>query len=149
MDAESTKISKNIVQNIIKSKKNLRMYPENNPVYIKTVDAAYNAFTEFLDYYGELIFRIKQLEIIHDGEQVYYNPGKDDNLALFFFKDGIREIVFRKGLSKQELEDFFRIIMQDFDKEVIDDDVVTLMWERDFQNISYRSEEHTSELQSH
>ncbi|GBD98294.1 PBS lyase HEAT-like repeat protein [bacterium BMS3Abin07] len=137
MDAESTKISKNIVQNIIKSKKNLRMYPENNPVYIKTVDAAYNAFTEFLDYYGELIFRIKQLEIIHDGEQVYYNPGKDDNLALFFFKDGIREIVFRKGLSKQELEDFFRIIMQDFDKEVIDDDVVTLMWERDFQNISY------------
>ncbi len=137
MDDDTTKISKEIVLNIIKSKKNLRMYPENNPIYIKTVDTAYNAFADFLDYREEFTLKIKQLELIHDGEQVYYKPEKDDNLALFFFKDGIRELSFKRGLQKDELEDFFKIIILDFDKEIEDDDVVTLMWERDFQNISY------------
>jgi HEAT repeat protein len=137
MDADTTKIAKEVVQNIIKSKKNLRMYPENNPIYIKTVDTAYDTFNDILDYRDEISFKIKQLEIIHDGEQVYYKPDKDDNLALFFFKDGIRELTFKNGLTKEELEDFLKIIMIDFDTEVEDDDVVTLMWERDFQNISY------------
>ncbi len=137
MDADTTKIAKEVIQNIIKSKKNLRMYPENNPIYIKTVDTAYDTFKDLLDYRDEMSFKIKQLEIIHDGEQVYYKPDKDDNLALFFFKDGIRELSFKSGLKKDELEDFLKIIMTDFDTEVEDDDVVTLMWERDFQNISY------------
>jgi HEAT repeat protein len=137
MDADTTKIAKEVIQNIIKSKKNLRMYPENNPIYIKTVDTAYDTFKDLLDYRDEMSFKIKQLEIIHDGEQVYYKPDKDDNLALFFFKDGIRELTFKSGLQKDELEDFLKITMIDFDTEVEDDDVVTLMWERDFENISY------------
>lgn len=137
MEDDTTKITKDIIQNIIKSKKNLRMYPENNPIYIKTIDSAYQTFRDFLDYKEELVLKIKQLEIIHDGEQVYYKPEKEDNLALFFFKDGIRELTFKSGLQKDELEDFLKISMQDFDTEAEDDDVVTLMWERDFQNISY------------
>jgi len=137
MDTDSTTAAKEIIQNIIRSKKNLRMYPENNPIYIKTIETAYQSFTDLLEYSDSITFKIRQMEIIHEGEQVYHSPEKDDNLALFFFKDGIRELTFRKGLRKDELEDFFRIIMIDFDKEALDDDVVTLMWERDFENISY------------
>jgi hypothetical protein len=137
MDADTTKLAKDVIQNLIKSKKTLRMYPENNPIYIKTVDSSYALFRDFFDYRDDLPFKIKQLEILFDGEQVYYNSEKDDNMALYFFKDGIREIVFKNGLQRDELEDFLKIIVLDFDSEMTDDDIVTLMWERDFQNISY------------
>ena len=84
-----------------------------------------------------MTFRIKQNEIFCDSEQIYYNPQKEDNIALFFFKDGLREITFKKGFSVKELEDFLRILTVDYDREVLDDDVVTLLWERDFQNVKY------------
>jgi len=68
---------------------------------------------------------------------VYANTEKEENLALFFFKDGLREITFTRGLSSEEMEDFLKIIAMDFEREVLDDDIVTLLWERDFQSIQY------------
>ena len=41
----------------------------------------------------------------------------------------------------QELEEFLKIIALDFDREMVDDDVVTLLWEKDFQNIRYLVDE--------
>jgi len=40
-------------------------------------------------------------------------------------------------LSQEELEEFLRLIALDFDRDAVDDDVITLMWEKDFQNIQY------------
>lgn len=137
MGPDTNHLTKDIVQNLIKAKKTLRMYPENNPIYIKTVDAAFAIVQEYLDFHDELALKIRQFEVICDGEQVYHNPGKDDNFALFFFKDGVRDLTFRKGLVREELEDFLKIIAFDFDSVTDDDDVVTMMWERDFQHIGY------------
>jgi F0F1-type ATP synthase delta subunit len=78
-----------------------------------------------------------QNSIAYDSEQIYYSSEKEDNLALFFFKDGLRELTFKKGLLKEELEEFLKIIAMDFDREVIDDDIITLLWEKEFQNIQY------------
>jgi hypothetical protein len=135
------RLVRDIVQTILKAKKTIRMYPENNPVYLKTVNDVYDRFREFLDYHDELTIRIKQYEILFDSTPVYSNPEKEDNLALFFFKDGLRELSFLKGLYKEEVEEFLKIIALDFDREAVDDDIVTLLWERDFQNIKYVADE--------
>lgn len=135
--SEDTRLARDILQNIIKSKKTLRMYPQNNPVYAKTLEDLYARFGDFFHFKGDLTFKINQHSIFHDSEEVYQNPEKDDNIALFFFKDGLRELTFRQGLLLEELESFMKIIAMDFDREAVDDDVVTLFWEGDFQNIYY------------
>jgi hypothetical protein len=139
--SEDIKEARDVLQNIIKAKKNLRMYPENNPIYIKTLEDSYSRFNAFFEYRDSLALKIKQNSIYFDSEQLYYNPEKEDNLALFFFKDGLREIIFKKGLLQNELEEFLKIVALDFDRETVDDDVVTLLWEKDFQNIEYVVEE--------
>lgn len=138
---DDVRLAKDIIQTILKAKKTIRMYPDNNPIYLKTVDDVYSRFREFLDYRDELTLRVKQYEILLDSTPVYSNPEKDDNLALFFFKDGLRELTFLKGLYKEEVEEFLKIIALDFDREAVDDDIVTLLWERDFQNIKYVADE--------
>ncbi len=135
--SEDTRQAKDILQNIIKAKKTLRMYPNNNPVYVKTLEDLFTRFGDFFHFKGDLTFKIKQHSISYDSEEIYQNPEKDDNIALFFFKDGLRELTFRQGLLQEELESFMRIITLDFDREAVDDDVVTLLWEGDFQNIQY------------
>lgn len=135
--AEDIKAAKEIIHAILRTKKNLRMYPENNPIYARTIGDTYTRFRSFFNYRDELNLKINQNDILYDSEQIYYNPGKDDNLALFFFKDGLRELTFTNGLSEAEIEEFLKILSLDFDREFVDDDIVTLLWERDFQNIRY------------
>ncbi|VAX28514.1 hypothetical protein MNBD_NITROSPIRAE02-1128 [hydrothermal vent metagenome] len=128
---------KETIQELIKAKKNLRIYPENNPVYARTINNVYSRITTILDSSGSLTLKIKQHDIFFEGETVYHSDEKEENLALFFFKDGIRELTFNKGLPKKEMEDFLSTLSVDFEREVLDDDIVTLMWEKDFQFIHY------------
>jgi hypothetical protein len=135
--SEEIKEAKDILQSLIKAKKTFRMYPENNPIYTKTLEETYLRFKEYFDYRDAYTITVAQHSISYDSEQIYYSDEKEDNLALFFFKDGLREISFKKDLLPEELEEFLKVIALDFDREAIDDDVVTLLWEKDFQNISY------------
>jgi len=128
---------KELIQGLVKAKKNLRIYPENNPVYARTINDIYLRMTTILDSAGSLSLKIRQHDIFFDGESVYHSDGKEENLALFFFKDGVRELTFDRRLPKAEMEDFLRILSADFEREVLDDDIVTLMWEKDFQFIHY------------
>ena len=134
---EDIKEAKDILQTLIKAKKTLRMYLPNNPIYAKTVEDAYARFKSFFDYRDTFVINITHNSISYDSKQIYNNPEKEDNLALFFFKDGLREITFKKGLLQEELEEFLKVIALDFDREEVDDDIVTLLWEKDFQNIKY------------
>jgi len=134
---EDIKEVREVFQTLIKAKKTIRMYPRNNPVYQKILEEILEKFRNFLDYKDDLSLKISQNSIFYESEQVYHNPEKEDNFALFFFKDGLRELTFKKGLPPSELEEFLRIIALDFEREAVDDDVVTLLWEKDFQYIQY------------
>ena len=135
--SEELKKAKEVIQSFLKSKKILRMYPSNNPIYVNTLEDNFNKLREFFYYRDDLALKLRQNDIYYESEQVYFSPEKEDNLALFFFKDGLREITFRKGLTFEEMEDFLKIISLDFNREAVDDDIVTLFWEKDFQNIQY------------
>jgi len=135
--SEEIKEARDILQNIVKAKKTFRMYLQNNPIYMKTLEESYAKFRNFFDYKDSLSLKIKQNSISYDSEQIYSNQEKEDNLALFFFKDGLRELTFKKGMLLEELEEFLKITAMDFDRDAVDDDIVILLWERDFQNIRY------------
>lgn len=137
---EDVRLIKGLIEATVKARKFVRAYPENNPVYIRTIDNTFKKFTEVFKHTGDITLHIKQYEILFGDKQVYYNPERFDNLALLFFKDGLRELTFKKGLNKGELKAFLRIIALD-ERELSDDDIVTLLWERDFQHIKYAVDE--------
>ncbi|MDP2166756.1 MAG: HEAT repeat domain-containing protein [Thermodesulfovibrionales bacterium] len=134
---EDVKLAKDIVQVFVKGKKNLRMYPSNNPIYAKTIEEAARKLDEFFSLHDELKLRIKQNELLVGTDAVYSSASKDENLALFFFKDGLRELTIHKGISAEELQRFIEVLAFDFEREDVEDDVVTLLWEKDFQSIKY------------
>jgi hypothetical protein len=103
---EELKEVKDILQNLIKSKKTIRMYPQNNPIYIKILEDSYERFKSFFDYHDSITLSIKQNSIYYDSDQIYDNPEKEDNLAMFFFKDGLREITFKMVFSRKNLKFF-------------------------------------------
>ena len=135
---EDIKSVKMIIKMLLKARKNLRMYPVNNPIYANTLNDSFEKFKAFFYFKDKLILNIRLYEIYY-GEQLVYQNNKPagDNLAFFFFKDGLRELSFQEKMTFEELEAFLKVISLDFDNEVLDDDTVTLFWENDFQHIRY------------
>jgi hypothetical protein len=127
----------NIVQEILKVKKTVKLYPSNNPIYIKAVQEAQDKLKRFFNFHDELKLKIFQNEITFNNEQVYSSSLKEENFALFFFKDGIKEITFLKGFTQEELEDLLRVLNTDFENIALDDDLVTLLWEKEFEHFKY------------
>jgi len=129
--------AKNVVEGLLKARKILRMYPDTNPIYIKNLKDIADKFSNYFSCSDNLVLRFARNDIYVDSESVYSNSQKQDNLALLFFKDGIRELSFHKELTDEELEEFLKIISLEFDRGTIEDDIVTFLWQKDFKNIRY------------
>ncbi|HBH61676.1 MAG TPA: hypothetical protein DDX85_08065, partial [Nitrospiraceae bacterium] len=135
-DMTNIEKAKDLINALIKARKNLRMYPVHHPIYEKTVDDFISKMFSCLEV-DTIKIRINQYDIYFDDEVIYHSKDKDESLALFFFKDGLREMSFSHGITRNEINEFLRIISLDYEKDVLDDDIVTLLWEEDFQHIKY------------
>ena len=137
LDAKAgIKSATDVLQTLSKAIKTLKIYPDTSPLRQKFIAELTGKFSKFLDEYGDLILRIKQTEMSYQGEVVYSHPSKEENIAFRLFGDGIREIIFTEGLEEKEILDFIDAITRDCSREG-DDDVVTLLWEKDFKHISH------------
>ncbi|MGA2191863.1 MAG: HEAT repeat domain-containing protein [Nitrospirota bacterium] len=130
---------KELLQALMKTKRAHEMYPSNNPLLGKFQDDLNKRFDELFAEQDRLTLLIGNQEIRYKGQQVYHNQEKDDNLALLFYKDGLRELTFKEGFSGDELLDFINVIRArpETSDASFDDDIVTLLWEKDFMHLSY------------
>jgi HEAT repeat protein len=70
---------------------------------------------------------------------VYTNPKRDDSLAFLLYKDGVGEVTIRERVLDGEIDAFVRIITEESAAVVhSDEDVVTRLWNADFDHVSYR-----------
>ncbi|MEK6560791.1 MAG: HEAT repeat domain-containing protein [Nitrospirota bacterium] len=133
----SIKMAADVLQSLSKAIKALKLYPDNSPVKQKFISDLTGKFTKFLEEYGDLALTVKQFDLLYQGEVVYTQTVKEESIAFRFFGDGIREVVFSEKLDEQEILNFIDVIQGGKGRDVEDDDIVTMMWEKDFKNIRY------------
>ena len=72
-----------------------------------------------------------------EGQTVYTGDGLSDSLPFLFYKDGIRDLIFLPGFEREELGDFLATLGHARSIRVDDDDLVTLLWQRDLAFLRY------------
>ena len=136
-EAASIKRAKEVFNLFAKAFASMRIYPTENP----TVESLVNTFNEkmqkFLDKEEELKLIIDEFSITFKEETVFQDGQKKASLPFLFFKDGIRELAFYKGLDKEELQDFLKVIKDNADLPPDDSDIVNSLWIKDFPHIRY------------
>ncbi len=133
----SVKMAADVLQSLSKAIKALKLYPDNSPVKHKFISDLTGKFSKFLEEYGDLALTVKQFDLLYQGEVVYTQTVKEESIAFRFFGDGIREVVFSEKLDEQEILNFINVIQGGKGRDAEDDDIVTMMWEKDFKNIRY------------
>jgi len=139
-DREEVKSAKDAVQQLTKTAKTLKIYLANNPIHQKFIKSLFEKFASHIESFGPLRLRIKQFELLCSGQAVYENLNRLESLAFRLFIDGLREVSFHPGIEEKELIDFLQILGKEAGADAEadpDDDIVTLLWARNFAHIQY------------
>jgi HEAT repeat protein len=130
--------AKKVVESLIKALKNLMIYPEDNPIPQEQKRRLLQQFSEFLGDYDELKVEIKPSQLCYKGEQIYQDHKENEGLVYCMHRDGIREFAFKKELTYKELSDLLEVFRAGVTSPSLEDDLVTMLWENDFDHIGYQ-----------
>ena len=137
VDPGELRSAREVLLQLTKTSKTLKIYLPNNPVYQKFLQELQNRMDRHLQDYEILKLKIRQNELYYRGVSVYENSNRLESLAFKLYVDGIRDLTFEEGVDRDEITGLLEIIGRDYDPSNPDDDMVTLLWERRFKHIQY------------
>jgi HEAT repeat protein len=135
-----------LLKAFVKAVRAHQLYLPNNPMHARSLEAVREAFSAMWNHTDELDLQIVETQLKWEG-RVVLDEGErtSDNIAWLLYKDGIRELKLLKGFEEEELGIFFTLLHSVRKATDEDDDLLTLMWEREFANLQYRYVDLTAE----
>jgi hypothetical protein len=129
--------AKSLVHFLNKTLRSLLLYPKNNLIPKEFKRKLYQNFSDFLDSNEELKLEVKQSQFLYQGRIVYEEEEREQGITYTLHKDGVRELIFIKGLEQKELTHFLETLQIGLKSTDLEEDLVTLLWEKDFNHIKY------------
>jgi hypothetical protein len=131
------KSTRALIQTFLQTLKAFRLYEADHPILSKFLERIRKDFDEYFSEFDSFSLQIGEHRLYYRGNIVYENQDVKESLAFAFYKDGIRELQFSRGLEFKELIDFLNIVRKSDFLNRMEDDLVTLLWEKDFTHITF------------
>jgi HEAT repeat protein len=129
--------ARDLTNHFVKTLSAYQAQPVDYPSLDALQDQLMEKFGFLLEKVDSLTWDIAEYEIYYKGEILYENTEVKSSLASLFYRDGIEQIRFARGLQEWEVVDFLEVISRVGAFNPMEDDLVTLMSERNFQHIHY------------
>ena len=128
----------NLMQAVVKALRALQLYLPNNPVYQRAMQNLHEAFASVWEYTDDLEMEVRETALAWGGEPVLEQDTKSESLAWLLYKDGLRSLTVLRGAEDEEFGRLLRVIHRAKTLEPDSgDDLLTLLWEEDFQFLKY------------
>ena len=135
-----------LLKAFVKAVRAHQLYLPNNPMHARSLESVREAFTTLWQKTDELELQIVETQLMWEGRVVLDEQERtSDNIAWLLYKDGIRELKMLKGFEDEELGTFFDLLQRVRKATDDDDDLLTLMWEREFATLQYKYVDLTAE----
>jgi hypothetical protein len=134
---ENVKSARSLVQTFLQTVKGYRLYEANHPILLKFMERLKKDFDQYFEECPSFSLQIGEHRLFYHGQVVYESEDVKESLAFVFFKDGIRDLRFHRGLEMKEILDFLNIVRKSDVVNRMEDDLVTLLWEIDFSHITF------------
>jgi hypothetical protein len=125
------------IQALVRTVKAMRMYLPNNPSLHKFQTDLESRTWSVLKEIGDITLTVQQFDFLFENYSVYHNAAREESIAFRFHSDGVRELTIKEGLEPGELRGFLDVVKRATEPTTGQDDVVTLLWERDFRHLEY------------
>jgi len=127
----------------------VQLYLPNNPVYQRAIENVRGACRKIWESTEDLALEVQETELRWEGNLVYSHDQKNESIAWTLFKDGVRSVTLRPGVEDAELVRFLQVLHQARTLQAeAADDLLTLLWQEDFQYLAYTFREISVDLGS-
>lgn len=116
--------------------KTCRLYDGANPTVVKFREDLSISARGLLNKYGEIAYTFRSDDVLFGEISLYPARSRDDNLALAFYRDGVRTLTLHRGIESREIESLLDSVLQVTGQNPSDDDLVTLLWEAHLDHVS-------------
>ena len=128
-----------LITGLVKALRAFHMYLPNNPIYQRATDNLGAAFVPIWSVLDELVLTVAETDFVWEEQVVYHQLNKSESLAWGLFKDGMRSLTIKRGAEQEELTRFLETINRArYLAADAGDDLLTLLWEQEFQYIQYQ-----------
>lgn len=128
-----------LVRTLAKGLRAFQMYLPNNPMYQRSEQAIRDAFLPIWSSTPTLTLRLVETDLLWEDQVVYHQPNRQESFGWMMYKDGMRTLVLRPGVEEQEMVRFLQTVTR---ARLLPadaaDDLLTLLWEGDFQHLDYQ-----------
>ncbi len=124
-----------LLTELARTAKIFRTYPRDNAMSISAVDKLTGKFTECLSTLGEVELFVERDQLIFRSETVYEDDNARRSIAIKLDRAGVRRMLFSSGILPEELVDLLEVLTTEIDDDSLEDDVVTLMWDKQFTHV--------------
>src|SRR6266545_4144488 len=127
-----------LINGLVKALRAYHMYLPNNPIYQRATEHLRTAFLPVWAALDQLVLTVAETDFIWEEQVVYHQLNKAESIAWGLFKDGMRSLTIRRGAEQEELPRFLETINRArFLPTDAGDDLLTLLWEQEFEFIQY------------
>ncbi|MCX8118885.1 MAG: HEAT repeat domain-containing protein [Desulfobacterota bacterium] len=137
LEERSVKATRALLQTFLQTVKAFRLYEADHPILNKFLERLKRDFDHYFEEFDSFPLLVGEYRLFYRGRVVYENQDIKESLAFFFYRDGIREIKFIRGLELREIVDFLQVVRKGESVNRMEDDLVTLLWEKDFAHITF------------
>lgn len=132
-----------ILYNLAKTARSFGFYARTNKAIARFLTELEAGFTEYLDEHGAMRLVVGADRFVFGEHDVYHDPDRESGLPFRLYRDGIRAVVFKPGLTREELDQLLDILAKrsSTGREAEEEDVVTMLWKLSFEHITYQAVE--------
>lgn len=127
-------LAKEFALQLAKGIKNIGIYRHNASRFPEMVQRALEAVARYTEAYGPLTLKVETQCFSLFKQPVFEAGDAGENLPYKFYRDGIRHLIFRAGITPEEFLQFVMIALSDPERS---DDVLSQMWNATFAHIEY------------
>lgn len=124
--------ARTVAYTLLKGVKTISMYRHNESKYGEYLQKAWEAVNAYTETFGPLNLRVEITNFSLFKQDVFT---EENPIPYKFFKDGIRQIIFRPGFTLEEMTTFTMISLSDPDKGA--DDINAQLWRAQMPNFEY------------
>lgn len=129
---EKVELARNFTFHLLKGVKQIGMYRHAEQKFPEFLASAHKAIVDYTTQHGPLQMKVEQQNLLLMGQNLF---SEDTNLPYKFFRDGIRQLIFRPDLTTEELVAFTMIALSEPERGA--EDILAQLWKSQLEHVEY------------
>jgi hypothetical protein len=129
---KQVEMARTVAYHLLKGIKTIGMYRHNESKYGEFLAKAHEALKVFHEEHGALTLKVDLTNFLLHKQELFTD---DSSLPYKYFKDGIRQLIFRPGFTIEELTTFTVISLSDPDRGA--EDLNAQLWRAQMPHFEY------------